>query len=401
MKIVYCNPISLDYRYPYFVELKRLFADCFYLLYSPLRYKLYGKEDLLAKIQAALGDKAVPLDGEVLLDVRSMTWNTRSMKAKRYRHVTFLRGIGKAVDAIKPDALITDGYFQWTPWVLFYGIMHRIPVYMAYERTLHTERHCGCMKRWLRMGMNRLFAGFLVNGQETQQYMESLGVPSDKIHICGMNADASFLQISVEAFRKNAVYEDFRQSVLGNMKSDGICFVFCGYLIERKGVIPLMHAWKKHIAEYPNDHLMMVGNGPLEDEAKTLCGEDGSVHFVGRVPYAEVPKYYSIADVSIMPTIEDNWSLVVPEAMACGLPIATSIYNGCHTELIQEGVNGYTFDTHQTDSVTAVLAKFHSADLKAMGEASRKLEKEFSAEKCAERVYRTLTRELLGGRASD
>ena len=34
------------------------------------------------------------------------------------------------------------------------------------------------------------------------------------------------------------------------------------------------------------------------------------------------------ADVFVIATLEDDWSLVVPEAMACGLPILSSLYNG-------------------------------------------------------------------------
>lgn len=34
--------------------------------------------------------------------------------------------------------------------------------------------------------------------------------------------------------------------------------------------------------------------------------------FEGRVQYDEIHKYYAIADVYILPTVEDNWSLVVP-----------------------------------------------------------------------------------------
>lgn len=391
MKVVYCNPISLDYRLPYFAELKRLFNDQFYLVYSPLRYKLYDKESLLAKIKAVLGDKAIPLSGEHLLDARSMTWDTRNLKS--CRHISFLTGIGKAVDCIRPDVLITDGYFQWTPWVLLYGLMHRIPVYMAYERTPHTERHCGFLKRGIRKLLNKLFAGFLANGQETQKYLESLGVPSEKIHICGMNADAGFMRDSVKAFRESPEYEKFRCSILGSKQQDGITYIFCGYLSELKGVMPLMHAWKEHITNFPHDHLILVGNGPLEAEVRSMSKDDASVHCIGRVVYDEVPKYYAIADVSILPTTQDNWSLVIPEAMACGLPVTTSIYNGCHRDLIKEGINGYVFDTYQRDTMLKVLAQFHGDDLVSMGKASVELEHEFCAENCAARVYQTLINE--------
>ena len=93
-------------------------------------------------------------------------------------------------------------------------------------------------------------------------------------------------------------------------------------------------------------------------------------------------------------TLEDNWSLVVPEAMSCGLPVACSCYNGCHPELIKEGVNGTVFDPLKQDSIVSALAYFHQVDLKMMGEKSREIEWEYSPDKCAERAYRGILKSL-------
>lgn len=77
-------------------------------------------------------------------------------------------GLLRTIRKIKPDVLITEGYFQWTPLVLLYGLIYRVPVYMGYERTLHTERNASQLKVWQRKLFNTCFAGFLVNGQETR-----------------------------------------------------------------------------------------------------------------------------------------------------------------------------------------------------------------------------------------
>lgn len=108
-----------------------------------------------------------------------------------------------------------------------------------------------------------------------------------------------------------------------------------------------------------------------------------SIFLEGRVEYCNIYRYYAIADVYFLPTIEDNWSLVIPEAMACGLPVATSIYNGCHPELIHEGENGITFDTFNQESMVDALDYFHHQDLKAMGRKSIELEKPFNTVNCA------------------
>lgn len=105
------------------------------------------------------------------------------------------------------------------------------------------------------------------------------------------------------------------------------------------------------------------------------------------MPYDEIYKYYAIADVYILPTIEDNWSLVIPEAMSCGLPVATSVYNGCHVELIHEGENGITFDTYKQENLINALAYFHQYNLIEMGKKSIEIERTFNTENCAKREF--------------
>ena len=39
MKVLYCNPIFAGYRIPFYMELKRLFNNNFYVLYSERRYE--------------------------------------------------------------------------------------------------------------------------------------------------------------------------------------------------------------------------------------------------------------------------------------------------------------------------------------------------------------------------
>jgi glycosyltransferase involved in cell wall biosynthesis len=91
-----------------------------------------------------------------------------------------------------------------------------------------------------------------------------------------------------------------------------------------------------------------------------------------------------------MPTLEDNWSLVIPEAMACGLPVATTYYNGCYPELIQEGKNGFVFDSLRQEDILRTLKAFKQMDLKAMGRESQRIEQDFSTQVVAGRIFNSL-----------
>ena len=122
-----------------------------------------------------------------------------------------------------------------------------------------------------------------------------------------------------------------------------------------------------------------MGDGPERQSLEQSAKSKGlNVRFIGPVDYDKLAPYYAAADAFIIPTLEDNWSLVVPEAMACGLPILCSKYNGCWPELVQEGRNGWVFDPLDPADTVRCLAQ--CARLKA---ESRKQKAE-SAEACAD-----------------
>lgn len=387
MKVLYCNPSFWEYRLPFYAELNRLFNGDFHVVYSTKRY--FGAHiNMLPKIKNVLGENAHPYENEWMY-VRE----THSMKIKdeTYHAIPLSLGLLTIIRKIKPDVLITEGFFQWTPFVQLYGWFFRVPVFVGYERTLYTERHNSRFKTFLRKLQDKSIAGYLVNGIETKKYLLSLGISEEKIFVGGMSADSTGLRTSI---KKWAIEEkqSFKSKYISS--NNGLIFLFTGQMILRKGVNYLLNAWVKHTQLYPDDKLVLVGGGVFLERWKKEYSEYSSIIFEGTVAYDEIYKYYAIADVYILPTIEDNWSLVVPEAMACGLPVATSIYNGCHVELIQDGENGFVFDTYNQESITNVLEKFHYMDLKKMGNKSILIEKNFNTEACAKREYEAILKTL-------
>jgi glycosyltransferase involved in cell wall biosynthesis len=98
--------------------------------------------------------------------------------------------------------------------------------------------------------------------------------------------------------------------------------------------------------------------------------------------------YYAAADAFVIPTLEDNWSLVVPEAMACGLPILCSKYSGCWPELVQEG-NGWVFDPldHQDTLRVLNLCIQKGSELPGMGRESRTIIAGHTPQHAARSIY--------------
>lgn len=389
MKVVYAIPAFLDYRLPFYKELNRLFKGDFHVIYSKERYKILRREDLFNRIANEMGNNAHPLDTDYLFDTHSMSFHMKDIE--KGFHIPFTFGLIRKIRKLKPDVLITEGFFQWTPLVILYSILFNVPVYIGYERTSHTERNTRKLITIQRKWTDKFVKGYLVNGVETKKYLESIGIDKRKIHLGGMCADSTGL---VESLNKLSEKDksDFRKKILGN-RINGQTYLFVGKICERKGVGQLLDAWDSYVKNNPEDTLIIVGSGSLLDKFKKAKEDDKTVIFCGSINYSDVYKYYAIADIFVLPTMEDNWSLVVPEAMACGKPIATTIYNGCHPELVHYGKNGYVFDPNDVNDFVKALEYFHHVDLKSFGEASIAIEKEFSTDKCAYRVFNCINHE--------
>ena len=168
----------------------------------------------------------------------------------------------------------------------------------------------------------------------------------------------------------------------------GVMILYVGQLIPRKGVKELLSAWSS-VADKNNATLVYVGGGEQEQDLRKQISEENisNVILTGAIDYEQIAIYYKAADCFIIPTTEDNWSLVVPEAMACGLPVACSKYNGCYPELIQPG-NGWVFDCFdQEDTKKTICRIIDNKDrLSLMGEESRKIVSVHTAERAAQSI---------------
>lgn len=375
MRILWVNPSFLDYRVPVYKRLYELTDGDFYIVFS----KRAVPPRVIEKMKNAIGDHAIVFGGEKVFDIGNVGgYSNKSLR------IPITKNLYKTIRDVKADLVIAEGFFQWTPKAVRYCFLHKLPLFIAYERTKHTERNCPRWRWAYRQFIDRFTTGYLCNGKLTKEYLMSIGVSESKCHIGGMSADSILLVDCV-----NSMTESEKKRLLNSLgiKTNGITYLYVGRMIELKGVIHLLKAWIKHKVEYPDDNLLLVGSGNKYDEFVAKFGSENSIHLVGSIKYDEMYKYYAIADVFIIPTLEDNWSLVVPEAMACGLPIACSIYNGCYPELCREGENGVLFDPLDESSLLKALSAFHQVDLKAYGQRSIEIEKNYNSATVAQNIF--------------
>jgi ubiquinone/menaquinone biosynthesis C-methylase UbiE len=120
----------------------------------------------------------------------------------------------------------------------------------------------------------------------------------------------------------------------------------------------------------------LLGDGPLRSALNSQLSTlnlHGHVLLPGFKQYPDLPAYYGLAGAFIHASTTEQWGLVVNEAMASGLPVLVSNRCGCTSDLVQEGVNGFTFEPDHADQLAQLMLKISAFNfpLSAFGAASQ------------------------------
>ncbi|MBX7209099.1 MAG: glycosyltransferase [Verrucomicrobiaceae bacterium] len=157
--------------------------------------------------------------------------------------------------------------------------------------------------------------------------------------------------------------------------ADVRCILYSGVLRPRKGVLELAEAFRAAALQNGTLRLVILGGGPLEDQMRTIL--DPVRHLVrweGFRQWHELPALYAQAHVLCLPTKYDGWAMVVPEALAAGLPVLTTREAGAAVELVEDGVNGWLMPAVRTQCITESLlriAALSNDELEKLGVTAR------------------------------
>lgn len=173
---------------------------------------------------------------------------------------------------------------------------------------------------------------------------------------------------------------EHRERVRGELgvRPEETLFLIVAHNFKLKGVPTLLRSIARLRAEGSPARLAVVGGKPGR-EKREFDAERG-VSWVG--PVGDPIPYYSAADVYVQPTYYDPCSLVLLEALAMGLPVVTSRFNGAG-ELVTEGVEGSIINDPSDDmELTEALRPLFSTERReTMGAAARKLALEHTLER--------------------
>ncbi|MCD8257880.1 MAG: glycosyltransferase, partial [Bacteroides uniformis] len=201
--------------------------------------------------------------------------------------------------------------------------------------------------KWNRERIEKCTDIYLCPSRFMANKMTEGGFSHDKIHkLCNF--------IDVEKCRKDSY-----------SKEDYYCFI--GRLSHEKGIKTLIEA-----ANSLPYKLVIIGGGPLEEEAKAQAGN--KVEFVGFKQWEQIKEIVGKARFSVIPSEwYENNPLSVIEAQCLGTPVLGARIGGI-PELIEEGVSGMTFESHNVKDLKEKIESMFatSFDYRVIAESSQR-----------------------------
>lgn len=159
--------------------------------------------------------------------------------------------------------------------------------------------------------------------------------------------------------------------------------LFVGRLGREKSVDFLIKVFALALKDEPNLHFVIVGDGPDKKKLQALAHRlkvTPSIHFLGDIKNEEMHKVYKDASVFVFSSTTETQGLVVPEALASGVPVV-AIDDPAY-ECIENGKNGYLVKRDTSEFAVKILSILKNAPLaKEMSDAARESSKQFSVQK--------------------
>lgn len=292
------------------------------------------------------------------------------------------------------DAVLIYGWNSFTNWLAFiFAPMFGTKIILHGESPLNQEllksRSNLAFKRILLSWLFRRISYFLYIGEENKKFYEYYGVPPEKLFFAPYAVDNERLVGSFDDLKpaRRKIRKEF------GFADETVVILYVGKLMPKKRPVDLLLAYKK--LNDGNKVLVFVGDGVLRPVLEQYVREKGikNVRFAGFQNQSELPRFYTAADIFVLPSgAGETWGLVVNEAMCFGLPVVASDMVGCAPDLVKSGENGFVFKSGQPGDLAGYLGIL-MADRKKreiFGKRSSVIIKKYSHEKDIEGLFKAL-----------
>ncbi|MGG6263575.1 glycosyltransferase family 4 protein [Leptolyngbya sp. AN03gr2] len=221
------------------------------------------------------------------------------------------------------DVVVLNGYQNLMSQLILRFYADRVPCIFWGEKMVGESSGIkGQLQQTFSAALNRCRAIAAIGSRAQQDYKHRF--PKHPIFNIPYYCNLSAFQSSIERPRQP------------------ITILFCGQMIERKGVDLLLQAFDRLIQSGAQARLLLVGReAELPEMMRSLSSEaKQAVEYAGFHDPEFLPQFFEQADLFVLPSRYDGWGVVVNQALGAGLPIICSDAVGAAVDLVEPGING-------------------------------------------------------------
>lgn len=216
----------------------------------------------------------------------------------------------------------------------------------------------------------------VANSSFTEKEYIDFGVSADKVVTITPGVDTDFFKPGKKDDGLVKIYS----------LKDKIILLTVGRLDERKGHDMVLEVLPRLLPNYPDLVYLIVGKGREEKRLNEIVSEKGlqnSVLFVGYVEEDQLPAYYNLCDIFILPNRitkssalkgdYEGFGIVFLEAGACGKPVIGGRSGGV-VDAVSDGLTGYLVDPFSPEEIAKKIKILldNPLSIKMMGEMGRR-----------------------------
>jgi len=267
------------------------------------------------------------------------------------------------------DAILVYGWSFKSHLQCLRYFKNKIPVYFRGDSTLLNESF-GFKKIlrtiFLKWVYNYVDKAFYV-GTQNKKYYSKHGLKENQLVLAPHAIDNDRFFDKDDAYNEKAL--EWRRQL--NIADDELVFLFAGKLELVKHIDLLITAFKS--LNKQGNHLLIVGNGILENNLKAKFDMNSNIHFIDFQNQTMMPIVYRLGDIFILPSKSETWGLAVNEAMACNRPVLVSHKCGSAVDLVDNGKNGYVFTAGDVQDLIKKMRLLieHKDNLVSMGQYAK------------------------------
>lgn len=218
--------------------------------------------------------------------------------------------------SLRPQYVMSEGVAGLLVSAIPYLLLWRPKVLVSYERTIFTERLSGRLRRLYFWVFDKLFRpSYIVNGNATRKLLLSRSIAESRIRWPNISVSPMF----------SSNYQPCNKAL---RSESTISLIWVANLTKRKNtpvLIEILENWDRFSDRFS---LNIIGEGEYSADIKMAASDKAGVRVFGQVDPEHVADWMEKSDILLLPTLEDNWSLVALEASSKKCLVVTTPYNG-------------------------------------------------------------------------